>query len=77
MRGRRFVQGGHAPERAVRYMAAMVAARRHPVIKAFHAQLVAAGEPKKLAVVACMRKLLTVRNAMVRTTTPWNPEITK
>jgi transposase len=74
MRGRRFVQGGRAPVRAVLYMAAMVAARRNPVIKAFYARLVAAGKPKKLALVACMRKLLTVLNVMVRTTTPWNPE---
>ena len=73
MRGRRFVQGGRAPVRAVLYMAAMVAARRNPVIKAFYARLVAAGKPKKLALVACMRKLLTVLNVMVRTTTPWNP----
>jgi len=49
MRGRRFVQGGRAPVRAVLYMAAMVAARRNPVIKAFYARLVAAGKPKKLA----------------------------
>jgi len=74
MRGRRFVQGGRAPVRAVLYMAAMVAARRNPVIKSFYARLVAAGKPKKLALVACMRTLLTVLNVMVRTTTPWNPE---
>ena len=74
LRGRRFVQGGRAPVRAVLYMAAMVAARRNPVIKAFYERLVAAGKPKKLALVACMRKLLTVLNVMVRTTTPWNPD---
>jgi len=74
MRGRRFVQGGRAPVRAVLFMAALVAARRNPVITAFSARLVTAGKPKKLALVACMRKLLTVFNVMVRTTTPWNPE---
>jgi len=74
MRGRRFVQGGRAPVRAVLYMAALVAARRNPVIRAFYERLVAAGKPKKLALVACMRKLLTVLNVMVRTATPWNPE---
>ena len=56
------------------YMAAMMGARRNPVIKAFYERLVAAGKPKKLALLACMRTLLTVRNVMVRTTTPWNPE---
>jgi len=50
------------------------AARRNPVIKAFYARLVAAGKPKKRAVVACMRTLLTVLKVMMRTTTPWNPE---
>ena len=74
MRGRRFVQGGRAPVRAVLYMAALVATRRNPVIKVFYQRLVAAGKPKKLALVACMRKLLTVLNVMVRTATPWNPE---
>lgn len=74
LRGRRFVQGGRAPVRAVLYMAALVATRRNPVIKAFYARLVAAGKPKKLALVACMRKLLTVLNVMVRTSTRWNPE---
>jgi transposase len=74
LRGRRFVQGGRAPVRAVLYMAALVATRRNPVIKAFYQRLVAAGKPKKLALVACMRKLLTVLNIMVRTATRWNPE---
>jgi transposase len=74
LRGRRFVQGGRAPVRAVLYMAALVATRRNPVIKAFYQRLVAAGKPKKLALVACMRKLLTVLNVMVRTATRWNPD---
>ena len=74
LRGRRFVQGGRAPVRAVLYMAALVATRRNPVIKAFYQRLVAAGKPKKLALVACMRKLLTVLNMMVRTATRWNPD---
>jgi transposase len=74
LRGRRFVQGGRAPVRAVLYMAALVATRRNPVIKAFYQRLVAAGKPKKLALVACMRKLLTVLNVMVRTATRWNAD---
>ena len=74
LRGRRFVQGGRAPVRAVLYMAALVATRHNPVIKTFYLRLVAAGKPKKLALVACMRKLLTLLNVMVRTATHWNPD---
>lgn len=75
-RGRRFVQGGRATVRAVLYMAALVATRRNAVIKVFYERLVKAGKPKKLALVACMRKLLTMLNTIVRTNTPWHePEI--
>lgn len=70
-RGRRFVQGGRGPLRGVLYMGALVAARYNPVIRAFYLRLVAAGKPKKLALVACMRKLLTILNVMVRTRTRW------
>ena len=71
-RGRRFVQGGRASVRAVMYMAALVASRRNPVIAAFYRRLVAAGKPKQLALVACMRKLLTMLNAMVRSGARWH-----
>jgi transposase len=71
MRGRRFVQGGRATVRAVLYMAALVATKRNPAIRAFYLRLLAAGKPKKLALVACMRKLLTILNVMVRTAQPW------
>lgn len=74
MRGRRFVHGGRAPVRAVLYMAALVATKRNAVIRTFYLRLVAAGKPKKLALVACMRKLLTILNVMVRTAQPWNAE---
>ena len=74
MRGRRFVQGGRATVRAVLYMAALVATKRNVVIQGFYQRLVAAGKPKKLALVACMRKLLTILNTMVRTRTRWNAE---
>jgi transposase len=74
MRGRRFVQGGRAPVRAVLYMAALVATKRNAVIRQFYQRLVDAGKPKKLALVACMRKLLTILNTMVRTNTQWNAE---
>lgn len=73
-RGRRFVQGGRAPVRAGLYMAALVAARRNPIIRAFYLRLVAAGKPKKLVLVACRRKLLTILNVMMRTKTRWMSE---
>ncbi len=75
MRGRRTVWGGRAKLRAVLYMAALVASRRNPIIAAFYQRLVNAGKAKKVALVACMRKLLTILNAMIRTMTAWQPEI--
>ncbi len=73
LRGKRMVWGGRAPVRAALYMAALVAARRNPVIRTFYARLRAAGKPAKVALVACMRKLLTILNAILRTGTPWRP----
>ena len=55
-------------------MAALVATKRNAVIRAFYQRLVAAGKPKKLALVACMRKPLTILNMMVRTQQPWRLE---
>lgn len=72
MRGRRFVQGGRATVRGVLYMAALVATKRNPVIREFYQRLLTVGKPKKLALVACMRKLLTILNVMVRTHSPWD-----
>lgn len=74
LRGRRFVQGGRASVRAVLYMAALVATKRNAVIRAFYQRLLAVGKPKKLALVACMRKLLTILNTMARTHEPWRAE---
>jgi transposase len=71
-RGRRFVQGGRAPVRAALYMGALVAIRHNPTIRAFYERLVDAGKPKKVALVACMRKLLTILNTMLRTGEPWD-----
>jgi len=76
LRGKRTVWGGRAKVRAVLYMAALVASRFNPVIRAFYQRLLAAGKPKKVALVACMRKLLTILNAMVRHRHPWNPDLT-
>ena len=74
MRGRRSIHGGRAMLRRGLYMATLVATRWNPVIKDFYARLLAVGKPKKVALVACMRKLLTILNAMVKTSTAFrNP----
>jgi transposase len=76
LRGRRTVWGGRATVRAVLYMAALTSTRWNPAIKALYRRLKAAGKPSKVALVACMRKLLTILNAMLRTRAPWRaPEI--
>lgn len=69
--GRRAIWGGRAEIRAVLYMAALVATRYNTVIKVFYQKLLAAGKAKKVALVACMRKLLVILNAMVKHNTPW------
>jgi transposase len=71
LRGRRTVWGGRAQVRAVLYMSAIVAARFNPVIRAFYQRLCASGKAKKVALTACMRKLLTILNAMLKHRTPW------
>ena len=73
LRGRRSVSGGLARVRAVLYMGALVATRHNPVIRSFYLRLLAVGKPKKLALTACMRKLLTILNSMVKTGQYWNP----
>jgi len=72
MRGRRMIFGGRAQVRCALYMATIVAMRHNRVIKTFYERLLAAGKPKKVAIVACMRKLLTILNAMVRTGKKWD-----
>lgn len=72
MRGKRSIFGGRPDVRRVLFMAALVASRHNPVIKAFYQRLLAAGKPKKVALVACMRKLLTILNAMVKSGQPWD-----
>jgi transposase len=72
-RGRRCIWGGRGSIRAVLYMATLAATRFNPVIRAFYLRLCAAGKEKKVALTACMRKLLTILNAMVKTATPWQP----
>ncbi len=70
-RGNRAVWGGRAQLRATLYMGTLAAARCTPLIKACDERLCAAGKPKKVALTACMRKLLTIRNALLRHGTPW------
>jgi transposase len=74
MRGRRSIYGGRSHVRTVLYMAATTAIRSNPVIRAFYERLKSRGKPHKVAMVACMRKMLTILNAMLRQSTPWTPE---
>jgi transposase len=70
-KGKSFIGGGRGSVRAVLFMAALVASRHNPVLKAFRDKLVAAGKPKIVAIVATMRKLLTILNAIIRDNKPW------
>jgi len=74
MRGRRRIYGGRSRIRSLLYMAAITAIRSNPVIQAFYQRLKLRGKPHKVAIVACMRKMLTILNAMARDGTPWTPE---
>jgi len=73
LRGRRTIWGGRAHIRAVLYMSTLVAVRHNPVLVVFYQRLRAAGKPPKVALTACMRKLLTILNAMVKHQTRWAP----
>src|SRR5215218_153042 len=73
LRGKRAIWGGRGGVRAALYMGALVATRCNPSIKVFYERLLAAGKPKKVALVACMRKLLVILNAILRNRTPWRP----
>jgi len=71
LRGKRMVWGGRASVRTALFMAAMCARRWNPVIQVFYERLIAAGKPKKVALIACARKLLTILNTMMRNNTRW------
>lgn len=73
LRGHRTIWGGRAPVRATLYRGTLVAVRHNPVLKACSERLLAAGKAKKVALGACMRKLLTILNAMGKHQTPWQP----
>lgn len=72
-RGKRSIWGGRSQVRASLYMSALVAAGHNPVLREFYRRLVQSGKAKKLALVACMRKLLTILNTMVAKDTAWKP----
>jgi len=76
-RGKRMIRGGRSYLRRMLYMAAVVAARFNPVIRAFYQRLLAAGKPKKLALTACMHKIVIILNAMVKHNQPWNQFVTQ
>ena len=71
LRGKRTIWGGRARVRAALYMGALVASRCNPVIREFYQRLLAAGKPKKLALTACMRKLVVILNSMLKHRSPW------
>lgn len=73
-RGKRSVRGGRAEVRTMLYMATVTAVQFNPTIQAMYTRLLAAGKAKKVALIACARKLLTILNAMARTNTPWKLE---
>ncbi len=74
-RGKRMVWGGRARVRAALYMAALTASRYNPIIKAFYHRLCEAGKARKVALTACMRKLLIILNSMVKHRQTWNSDI--
>jgi len=73
LRGKRAVWGGRGALRTALYMATLVATRHNPVLRAFYQRLCDAGKPKKVALIACMRKLLIILNSMIKNHRTWNP----
>lgn len=74
-RGKRMIQGGRPAVRQALYMAALVASCHNPVIREFYQRLLQAGKPAKVALTACMRKILVILNAMLKNRTYWNPQL--
>ena len=71
LRGKRTVWGGRARVPATLYMETLVASRYNPLIRTFYQRLLTAGKPQKVALVACMRKLLTILNSIIKHHSPW------
>jgi transposase len=76
LRGKRRIRGGRAHSRTALFLSAMVAIRFNPDIKRFYERLLAAGKHKKVALTACIRKIVTALNAMLRDNVPWQPAMT-
>jgi transposase len=76
LRGKRRIRGGRAHSRTALYLSAMVAIRYNPHIKRFYERLLTTGKHKKVALIACIRKIVTALNAMLRDNTPWNAATT-
>jgi transposase len=76
-RGRRRIQGGRNSVRTTLFMCTLVAVKHNPVIRSLYQRLLAAGKPKMVAITACMRKLLTILNAMLKTNSHWDPDHAK
>ncbi len=76
-RGKRSIWGGRAEIRSVLYMSTLTAVRCNPVIRAFYQRLIGSGKKHKVAMTACMRKLLTILNIMIKNQTSWNSELIK
>jgi len=74
MRGKRMTWGGRSDVRSALYMAALSAVRHNDVLREFHQRLIAKGKPKKVALVACMHKLLSIMNAILKTGVAWDPQ---
>jgi transposase len=72
-KGQRATSGGRPDVRSVLYMATLTATRYNPIIKIFYQRLLKAGKKKKVAIFACMRKLITILNAILRGRKHWNP----
>lgn len=75
MRGKRAIWGGRACVRHTLYMATLSASQHNPIIRSHYNHLIQQGKPSKVALVACMRKLLTILNAMIHTMTSWQPNL--
>lgn len=75
LRGKRRIRGGRAKVRCVLYMATLVAVRFNPIIKAFYQCLISKGKLKKVALTACMHKLLIILNAMMKQNLFWQPQV--
>ena len=73
--GKRFCWGGRTVVRTALYMPMLSAIQHNEVLRAFYQRLVSRGKPRKVALVACMRKMLTILNAILRDKTTWNPQI--